>query len=88
MFVHRATALGAVAQRRVAEFDDLAAVVIFLVITKVELEFPVLFFFVVFEGHLGDKWPTGFGPKTIQRANLFVAHELLDFGRLEGAAGG
>ena len=87
MLVHGAGALGAGTQRDCCtEIDDLAALGV-LIVTKVELELVVLSLFVELDNHLGRERPAGLGTETVQRADFFVAQELLDLGHFKGAAG-
>ncbi|EWS63837.1 hypothetical protein Y695_02928 [Hydrogenophaga sp. T4] len=88
MFVHRATTLGAGAERLAAgEIDQLTGLFVFLVVAEVEFEFPVLLFFVELDDDLGHEGPARLGAEAFQRADLLGRQQLFGLFRLKGAAG-
>ena len=90
MLKHQAAGLGAALRAAaqgllVAEVGQLAIGLAGFVVAKVEFELVVFGFLVQLQDDFGRERPARFGAKAVQRADFFVAHELLDFGQLKGA---
>ena len=90
MLKHQAAGLGAALRAAaqgllVAEVGQLTIGLAGFVVAKVEFELVVFGFFVQLQDDFGRERPARFGAKAVQRADLLVAHELLDLDQLEGA---
>ena len=60
-----------------AEVHQLAGFAVLAVVAKVKFQFPVLGLVVELERQLGHKRPAGLGTKALERADFFVAQELV-----------